>query len=55
MKTDPLGYTAFLDDFAASLRAAGKTDRAAEITDESNALKEANRNQKPKFVRRRYK
>jgi tetratricopeptide (TPR) repeat protein len=54
MKTDPLGYAAFLDDFAASLGAAGKTDRATRIAGESNALKEANKNQKSKFVRRRY-
>src|SRR5688572_17204871 len=52
--TDPLGYSAFLDDFAGSLRAAGKIDRAAEIGDGSNALNEANRNKKPKFVRRHY-
>lgn len=54
LDVDPVGYAAFLDDFADSLTGAGQAARAAEVSAESAALKARHKGEKPYFDSRRY-
>jgi tetratricopeptide (TPR) repeat protein len=53
--SDPLGYAAFLDEYAQSLTAAGFTERASAISARSSSLKSEHKNATPHFQARRYK
>ena len=54
LDVDPVGYAAFLDDYADSLGAIGRAARAGEVSAESAAIKDRHRGEKPYFEARRY-
>lgn len=54
LKTDPLGFAAFLDEYTESLRKAGFDARADEIAAKSTSIKGQNRGGSAKFAPRRY-
>jgi len=53
--SDPIGYSAVLDDYSESLRAAGFSERAAAVSARASALKANHPNETPHFQSRRYK
>lgn len=53
--SDPLGYAALLDDYTASLKAAGLADRAEAAVARATALKEKHKGGKIGYQGRRYK
>ncbi|MBL9208348.1 MAG: tetratricopeptide repeat protein [Opitutaceae bacterium] len=55
LSSDPLGFTALLDDYAGSLAAAGFAQRSAEVASRSASIKEAHKGGSPSFEARRYK
>lgn len=55
LKIDALGFAAFLDDYAGSLKEAGLVDRAAVISARSDAIKQEHKGGTPHFEARRYK
>lgn len=52
---DPLGYAAFLDDYAESLNAAGFLERASAVAARSATLKTEHKNDIPRVQQKRYK
>lgn len=54
-KDDPIGFADFLDDYASSLRMAGETARADEISGRAVVIHEQNKGLTAKFVAKRYK
>ncbi len=54
-ETDPLGYAAFLDDYAQSLSASGQAQRASAMTTRSASLKATHKGTSPSFVPKRYR
>jgi TPR repeat protein len=54
-KTDPIAFAAFLDDYAASLKATGYQAQAQEIAARSDAIKLQNKGKATKFIARRYR
>ncbi|HVU25865.1 MAG TPA: hypothetical protein VHE13_17170 [Opitutus sp.] len=55
LKIDALGYAAFLDDYAGSLKEAGLVDRAAAISARSATIRLEHKGETPHFEARRYK
>lgn len=55
VKTDPIAYADFLDDYAESLRAAGFAVLADGISHTSAVVRERNKDAQAKFTARRYK
>lgn len=55
LTSDPIGFAAFLDDYADSLAAAGFARKSSEVASRSASIKEAHKGALPSFETRRYK